>query len=312
MAAQTELFREITSLSQDVRGIHGVQIDEFQGDQWAQDFGESVVENGQSKFLIPMQIEPNDFSDTLRTDMQRLRKRRNVSQQYFGEKAIITAPFYFGGGNLTCDYVNGQLTVFIGSGDVTRTIDIYSELGRRLSPADVAALISEQFHGAPVVIMGHLEQHSQLNFHIDQSFIFLQDQRVVMNMYDPHGVRESDIEIEYVQQQQEYYIQQLEALGYDVHLLQNTGRDLELSYSSINAVPFVHKMTGEPTIIFPVFPNEIEGDFKDRNNLVDRLLGKAQAAYHLYAKLGYTPIPVRDFANIHLGNTHCLTNVLAL
>jgi hypothetical protein len=105
---------------------------------------------------------------------------------------------------------------------------------------------------------------------------------------------------------------QLAALGYEISLIEATQNDLENSYSSTNAIPFIDKRTGERKIIYPVFPGETKEDFKNYQSISENdLQGKGLKAFATYKQLGYTPIPVRDFSHIVKGNTHCISNVLA-
>jgi hypothetical protein len=67
--------------------------------------------------------------------------------------------------------------------------------------------------------------------------------------------------------------------------------------------------TGQKKIIFPVFPGEVKVAAQGRLTR-DHLTGKALAAYRAYEAAGYLPIPIRDFAHIVGGNTHCIANVL--
>lgn len=101
----------------------------------------------------------------------------------------------------------------------------------------------------------------------------------------------------------------LKALGYRTVAIDHTQADVESYRVSTNAVPFVDAETGQKKIIFPVFPGEVKGTLQGRLTIAD-LKGKSLAAYRAYEAAGYLPIPIRDFAHLVGGNTHCITNVL--
>jgi hypothetical protein len=263
-------------------------------DMWAQDLGERMLVDGDERFLVPMPIDP-----AVAYNGELSLWRRRVSQTLFGSN-LLEADFVFEGGNLAFDRVDGRLRVFVGYNDVLLTIENYRRLGRRLDADAVKGLVSATFGGAEVVVVGR-EQQSPRLFHLDQAFMLLADNVAVVNRLVGPPTRE--------QRQLEATRTALEGLGYRTIPIDHTQADIEGYRTSTNGVPFVDADTGEKKVIFPVFPGEVRGTPQGRLTL-DHLTGKALAAFRAYEAAGYHPIPIRDFAHIVGGSTHCITNVV--
>ena len=146
------------------------------------------------------------------------------------------------------------------------------------------------------------ETQSDFLRHLDQAFVLLADGNVIVNTTDDDGVPDE-------RRQLERYKAQLRALGYRVQELSNSADEIRGYRNSLNAVPFVDAETDKRKIIFPVFPGEVasgyDGPLRKRY-----LQGKGLRAYELFENADYEPIPIRDFAFVVGGNTHCITNVL--
>jgi hypothetical protein len=263
-------------------------------DMWAQDLGEPIRIAGGDGFLVPMAIDEGvPYNGGLS------RSRQQVARRLFDGRTV-DADFVFEGGNLAFGRAGERTRVFIGYNDVRLTIENYERRGRSLDVDAVAAIVAEDFGGAEVVVVGR-EQQSPFLFHLDQAFILLGDDLAVVNRIVGPPTRE--------QRQLEATRTRLRALGYRTITIDHTQADVEGYRVSTNAVPFVDAETGQKTIIFPVFPGESHGAPQGRLDRRD-LKGKALAAYEAYAAAGYRPIPIRDFAHIVGGNTHCIVNVL--
>ena len=263
-------------------------------DMWAQDLSERVTVDGEERFLVPMAIDENvSYNGKLAESRQR------VARIVFDDR-IVEADFLFEGGNLAFDRVAGRTRVFIGYNDVLLTIENYKRRGRSLNADAVVRLVSDDFGGAEVIVMGR-EQQSPFLFHLDQTFILLGPDLAVVNRIVGPPSRE--------RRQLENAAATLKSLGYRIHFIDHTQADVEGYRVSINAVPFVDEKTGQKKVIFPVFPGEAKGTPQGRLTRED-LKGKSLAAYEAYEKVGYAPIPIRDFAHIVGGNTHCIANVL--
>ncbi|MGE3275225.1 MAG: hypothetical protein AB7O67_08935 [Vicinamibacterales bacterium] len=273
-------------------------LDDVKGglDMWAQDLGERIVVDGQDRFLVPMAVESGD-----EYNRELSRSRAEVARDVFGDM-IVQADFVFEGGNLAFDRVGNRLRVFIGYNDVWLTIENYARLGRTLSVDDVTRIVSSDFGGAEVVVVGK-EQQSPRLFHLDQAFILLGDGTAVVNRIVDGSSRERT--------QLEATRRQLEGLGYRTLVIDHRQEHVARYQMSTNAVPFVDQQTGEKRIIFPVFPGEVKAGSVGVEQLGEKdLQGKGLAAYRTYAAAGYQPVPIRDYAHVVGGNTHCITNVL--
>ncbi|MBI5414133.1 hypothetical protein HZA38_01310 [Candidatus Peregrinibacteria bacterium] len=201
----------------------------------------------------------------------------------------------------------GELLVFIGINDVLKTAKIYQLQGKKITLEEVAKKISQQFGGAEVVVMGRAVQKE--NFHGDQSYIVLEGKQVPMNQYK--GFR-SELLRKWYEDQHKDYKEQFQTLGYKVISHSAAQRSILDHASSLNAIPYIDKLTGGKKILFPVFYGQYKGEIDEKEKLSkDDLNGDALAAYEMFAKSGYTPIPIRDNAHLREGNTHCISNVIA-
>jgi hypothetical protein len=294
--------RHQAGLVEGLRAVAGVRpfrvhvVDRLHADldMWAQDLGERVSVGGEDRFLVPMPIEARvPYNGELSQSRQR------VARRVFSDR-VVEADFVFEGGNLAFDRDGDRTRVFIGYNDVRLTIENYQRQGRDLDSDAVGRLVAGNFGGAQVVVMGR-EQQSPFLFHLDQTFILLGNGLAVVNRIVGPPSRE--------QRQLEATRTRLEALGYRTIAIDHTQADVEGYRVSTNAVPFVDAETGQKKIIFPVFPGEAKG-VAEGPIAPGHLTGKALAAYRVYEAAGYLPIPIRDFAHIVGGNTHCITNVL--
>lgn len=138
--------------------------------------------------------------------------------------------------------------------------------------------------------------------HLDQAFILLEGKIAIVNRV---LAGEASVEA----RQLRAYAKQLEQLGYRTLKLSNTAEEIRGYRNSLNAVPFVDRRTGSRKVIFPVFPGEVSPGHEGRLEK-SKLQGKALRAYELFELIGYAPVPVRDFAFVAGGNTHCIINVL--
>lgn len=267
-------------------------------EEWAQDLGEAIKVNGQEKFLKPLSLSLDDNLQATK----RVKTRNQSIDQAFGSANVVPASFYFEGGNITYDKTDDGLRVFVGYNDIDNTQYYYEKNGVKKTLEEIAKMISNQFGGAEVVIMGTERQPKEI-FHLDQSFIILADQQVVLNKIDDETPAAESLII---------MRKQLENLGYKISNIDLSQSDLTNSFISTNAIPYVDKQTKERKIIFPVFPGEVNGNFDNLAELTpDILQGKGKQTFEIYQKLGYRPVPVRDFSHVLKGNTHCISNVLA-
>ncbi len=282
----------------DRANYHQASDDSGMIEAWAQDLGEAVSVNGEEKFIVPLTAITKENPAT----NKRITSRRKLIEQTFGKQGVLEAPFFFEGGNVTFDQTEDGLRIFIGYDDLIDTQYYYQQKKDEKTISEIAKMISKQFGGAEVVVMGNGFQ-SEFMPHIDQSFIILADKKAALNKIDDNSDAAKKLRFQQ---------SQLEALGYQVKNIDITQNDLDNSYSSVNAIPFVDKITGEKKIIFPVFPTEVNGDFKNSQAIAEKdLKEKGLQAFKTYQQLGYKPIPVRDFSHVIKGNVHCISNVLA-
>lgn len=280
-------------------------------DIWTQDFGEVVWRDGKFLFLVPMEFPQGrrEASYAERTMAIQTRDRKRILIEAFGATSVRETPFYFEGGNMTFDRAgNEMLRVFVGYNDIDKTVAAYEALGRRITPQEIESLISREFGGAEVVVMG-VQPQSKYTFHLDQSFLLLAKKTVVINK--PAGSADN-----YTIQQQSFYRAQLEGLGYTLFSIVHTQDDLAAYRSSVTAVPFVDRETNTRKVIFPVF----EGETRQSWDLLGKtteplqpedLLGKARRAYNVYERAGYEPLPIRETTSPQGSAIHCLTNVIS-
>jgi hypothetical protein len=266
-------------------------------DLWAQDLGEAFAIDGQPRFLVSGPVAP-----ALAYDSRIAHDRAAVARAVFGRPRVVEADFVFEGGNLMFDRGPDGLRVLIGYNDLWLTVQSEAARGRQTTLAEVAARVSSRFGGAEVVQMG-TDRQSPFLPHIDESFVLLANRTAVVTRLP--GSRSPEA------RELAGYAAALDALGYRVLTIDSTQQDVEHYQASTNAVPFVDRDTGDRKIIFPVFPDEVEVNARQGGRLTrDVLRGKASQAWAVYASAGYRPIPVRDFAHVDGGATHCISNAL--
>ena len=294
-------------------------------DIWSQDYAEALKVSGATAYLLPADLQPNPSGGPASAYDENWNYRSTTTETYHMTmidalplKQVNRARFFFEGGNVSFDKGPNGLRVFIGSNDIWRNIVNFQLKGTPKTVEEIKTIISEDFGGAEVIIMGDPKekQHNGI-FQIDQAFLKLDQQRVVMHKpTDP----QNEVERTYVESLLKYKTQ-LEGLGYQVYeipatcgeLINGTARPGVLEvFASINAIPYVDKKTKEKCIIFPVFAEDLSVTPDGLNPLnPTELKGKGLAAYNLFLQLGYKPIPVLDNNGEHQGNTHCISNVLA-
>lgn len=294
-------------------------------DIWAQDLFEVTLERGRRVALIPKLPSPRIVTAERRADyLQRYERRPMMIKAALGEDNVRQAKFVFDGGNLTPDMIDGRLVLFVGHDVITDTLETYRDEGKRLTERNVAELISEDFAGAAVVVMGNQEQPAEA-FHIDQSFVLPRPGVALVNRYrssrleafkiNSVGGNVSQREQEQyraLREQSQYYQKQLDHLGYDTHALSNGLRDSYYYKSSMNGIPFLNKDTGRYTCIFPVYDKEVMGELSGTVLQRDQLQGKALEMYALCQKLDIDPRPIANYTGLKWrGATHCAVNVLA-
>ncbi len=271
---------------------------------WAQDYGEPITVDGEDAFLISMDAIPISSIP----DDQRAAQRVAVGKQLESSMNVVQAPFAFEGGDMTFDRTEKGLRVLVGHHTISRTINEYKRRGQQINQERVLELIQAQFPGAEVVFMGEARYGFDFFAHLDQSFILLADNTAVVNQYGDAIQSSSLVQLH------EKMKQQLEDLGYRVFTIENDEfDDAWMVRTSVNAIPYIDKNTGEKKILFPVFPNELQEGADGIDEITqEHLIGKAARAYETYVQAGYTPIPVRDLATHQArGSVHCSANVLA-
>lgn len=263
---------------------------------FAQDLGEPLTISGETKFLVSLRMDAGvgDASSMSAA-------RRRTAEYVFGPENVIEADFVFEGGNLAFDRVGETTRVLAGLGAFRRTLEHYRRRDVSLSHRDVEAMMASAFHGAEIVSMDEERQRPLLQ-HIDQAFVLLKDSVAVAN-------RLVGTELRAERRQLEGYHRRLRELGYELAFIDHDAEDLEKSYLSVNAVPYLDRASGARRILFPVFPGECDEDALVLSRNV--LRSKAAKAYDVYRDVGYEPVPVRDMTHVLGGNTHCIVNALA-
>ena len=274
--------------------LHFVRDPDREVDLWSQDLGEFITVGGEGRFLVsalphPKMVVARHIAES----------RQAIATKIFGRETVQSTDFVFEAGNLLFDQSESGTRVLAGEDVVTRTIESARLSGRTLTEADVARRISRQFGGAEVSVLRGAQGGGLI--HIDQAFLLLGNGDVMLNWIDDDASAEAKL--------LSGYHEQLEWLGYRVRRLPVSLSDVREYRATTNAVPFVHLDSGAPTVIFPVFPGEVVEGAGVRLTAHD-LRGKAAHAYRLFVEAGYEPLPVRDYAHVSGGNTHCIANVL--
>ena len=265
-------------------------------DLWAQDLGEPFSIDGEFRFLVSMPVDESDDYNSRITQ-----SREAIARAVLGRAAVTRADFVFEGGNLSVDRTSRGARVFVGYNDLVMTVRAYEARSRRLTLRKAAEKIAAWTDGAEVVVIGTDTQSPYLR-HIDQSFTLLADEQAVVNVVDGAPTLE--------QRQLVQYRAQLETLGYRVIPLATTAAAVRAYHASTNVVPFVDRVSGQRTVILPVFPGEVRPGAGVALDEAD-LAGKGRAAADAFRRAGYASVPIRDFSHVAGGNAHCLTNVLA-
>lgn len=295
-------------------------------DYWAQDYFEPIQQDGKSVILVPKYYPAQkNIAHTRRSAMVK---------EAFGVGAVKNAGFYFQGGDICFDEVKGVTTMFIGNGTVGENVRLYNEsFGERpISQPQMVKRIKKGVGGLPIMVMGEYPSSSRF-FHLDDSFVILDGQRVVIHEVDmrteidipdlqntiepryfkTHKMQGSfENEAENVAEDLKYYERQFNKLGYNISKVSISKTDSLALRTSMNAVPFVDAETGQKKIIFPVYRREIVRQH-DFTKVVpySALGGKAKTAYGVFKDLGYEPSPVENFTYTKNGQDHCLVNVLS-
>lgn len=271
---------------------------------WIQDITKVVQADGKEAFLISKKIDPIIAARLRGMRKEGMRNRQRQIRQGFLGREIIEAPFVFEGGNIAFDRIDGQSVVFVGYNDVLATREQYRLEGKDLSFTDIRALMRNQFSGAAIVVMGAELQNSRF-FHLDQSMLLLRNrQAIVVSVLDKNSSEA---------RRHDRYAGQLRELGYTVYRLPTTPLDISTSYASLNGLPFVHRQTGRPSMLYPVFPGETRrDDYALHYQLTGNdLQGKGLVMFRLLQTAGYHPIPVQDPNFRFKGGIHCLSAILA-
>jgi len=274
--------------------LHFVREGGHEVDLWTQDLGEYVENESRPSFLVSML--PHAKMKTARAIAL---SRERVARTVFDIDAVVSANFVFEAGNLLFDETDTGPRVLVGEDVVSRSIASARFGGKTLRELQVADLISQQFGGAEVVVLRG-EQGGGL-IHIDQAFVLLRGGKVILNSIVSGRSTERAL--------LDGYRKQLEWIGYDVVALETSVEDVRSFRASTNALPFTHLRTGEDSVLFPVFPGEVEPGAPAKLRR-EHLRGKAAAAYRVFEEAGYDPIPIRDLAHVAGGNTHCIVNAL--
>jgi len=274
--------------------LHFVRGLENEIDLWTQDLGEYYEVAGDGRFLVS--AVPHRKMTRAHAIAE---SRERVARVVFGKSMVVRADFVFEAGNLLFDKVDNRLRVLVGEDVVTRTINSAQLGGHLLTETLVAARISRQFGGAETVILRGQQEGGLI--HLDQAFVLLKDRQVVLTSVPGPESPEQKVLTQ--------YREQLEWLGYDVLELPTAVDDVRNYRASLNALPFTDLNTGENVVIFPVFPGEVLAEAQLALRAQD-LVGKAAAAYELFERAGYAPVPIRDVAHTVGGNTHCIANIV--
>lgn len=271
---------------------------------WIQDIAKAVRSNGHEAFLVSKKIAPSIALQLRGTRKEGMRNRQRQIYQGSLGREIIEAPFVFEGGNIAFDRIGRHPIAFVGYNDILATREQYRFEGKDLSHGDILTLIRNQFSGARIVVMGEEPQNSRF-FHLDQSMLLLKNrQAIVVSVPDKSS---SDA------RRHDRYAGRLRELGYTVYRLPTTPFDIENSYATLNGLPFMHRETGRPSMVYPVFPGEAQHtEYPLRHQLTaDDLRGKGLVMYRLLQMAGYHPIPVQDRNYRFKGGMHCLSIILA-
>ena len=273
------------------------------GTTWTQDLFEVVTNPDSTHRLVGSAVhmflwtENNDNRDPV-TDNDYLHRFASMGME------VIKLPIVFNGGNLLFDEIRGHRIAFCG-GDIVRNTRTVREVfpGIAVPDSELVRIIKDAFNVDEVVIIsGKNRPQPILMFHLDQAVLFLPGgvagvTSIVGSLPDNPKARARIDEVE------EYLAGLrgiLTGLGYTVVAIETTVRNV-LNYEYYtNAIPFIHAVSGERTLLMPVF--------SDGQSPVDCEIERKNT--ELFESLGYHVVPVPSLAQKVKGGPHCMVNVI--
>ncbi len=206
-------------------------------------------------------------------------------------------------GDILADEIGGRRVVLIGS-DTLRISRASSQalVGPALSESAVTSYLRKAMNADEAIVIGGPHPQPEQMFHLDQAVMLLHGglaavTRIVGPLPDAPADARRIIEAK----QFLYGLRRtLAAVGYRLVDIDTSVRNVLSFEHYINAIPYVDAVSGQRTVLMPVFPS---GQTDTDRQLVRR---NSQAL----RSLGYKVIPVPTRANELNGGIHCLVNVL--
>jgi hypothetical protein len=215
--------------------------------------------------------------------------RNNLFVDRLGGKVKVERhPAAITGGNIyLAKNKNNEKIIFVGKGIIDKTEEIYKNLKINYSTKDIEKLMRDSFRVDKEVTI----ENNEYMFHIDQLFVPLDDGLAAMLMTENSGYKE------YLSNAKKI----LEKNGFEVIGLYTDKEHIEKYMSYANMEVYRNKMTGEKTILMPVFPGKKGIYSNDGLNRKNR---------EILEKRGFKVITIHDRGYEGHGNTHCLINAL--
>lgn len=277
------------------------QVPGVLGTVWAQDLFE-VTRNSIGRPLIltsavhKYYFSPKGNNGQVNRDNAYL---RNLKTEDFN---VQTVPLAFKGGNILFDELNGKKILFCGGDVLNTTRTVWQATNDKvLSDVQIIKMIKEIFNVDSVIMLGSEKIQPSLMYHLDQAILTLPGGLIGVARIVRDGKTERmDKDVLAVERFLASARNELVGLGYKVIDIKMSVGNLKKYQHYVNSIPYVDKITGEKTILMPVFPAG-QNDF-DLKLVADNT--------RTFQEIGYRVVPVPTKANKLKGGIHCLVNVL--
>ncbi len=294
---------------------------------WSEDVLEKVNVDGDDAFILPLFFK---YGKKTFRDCQ-MQTRKNVDHvgdtltiAGFGRSYVM--PFFFQGGDVTFDEVDGKKIMFTSHDSVANTQRFYRQItGKEVPAKQIVDQMKTAFDADQVAVMTSSES-ATYTFHIDQNFCLLPGRKAlalkIVDETDTTGKSWGPSLIEKEKARQNEIRSNLTSLGYELVDFEITRQQLSEGKIGLNGIPYKNQETGQYEFLMPTW----EGS-KSRAHMVDdgttelkvvhmpdmseeELQMQERNIQRLEAD-GIKVKKTRDAFFNQRGNTHCVTNVLA-
>lgn len=273
------------------------------GTIWAQDLFEvATTEDGETVALtsdVHKWFVAGDKENPLRIspDNSYLKHLSSVGVK------VRRQPVTFAGGNILLDEFQGRRFAFVGNDVLRRTRTVWRSTRESIPTEDEIINMLKRFLRADdVVVVGRDKVQPSLMFHMDQAMIPLGEGIIAVTKVvgEPDEADENAGEIYKVKA----FLRELEELllnlGYGIVGIDTSVINVLNRQFYVNGIPYLDAVTGQKTLLMPVFPAMQTG-------LDERIVRKNTRTFE---SLGYRVVPIDSEAERLNGGLHCLINVL--